>query len=87
MKTLKDLALELCRREGKKKGVNIAQMSEILARLVDIGAEQSLAVFTILGKAVGKKAGAKFTITDESSAKASAVARRRVAAKRKARRA
>jgi len=36
IKTIKGLALELCRREKKKKQVNIAQMSETLGHLSDI---------------------------------------------------
>lgn len=36
IKTIKALALELTRREGKKKQVNIAQMSETLGHLSDI---------------------------------------------------
>jgi hypothetical protein len=34
--TFKEIAQELCRREGKKSGVNIAQMSEILRCLGEI---------------------------------------------------
>jgi hypothetical protein len=30
------LAVELCRREGKKKQVNIAQMREILCKIAEI---------------------------------------------------
>lgn len=36
IKTIKGLTLELCRREGKKKQVDIAQMSELLGHLSDI---------------------------------------------------
>ena len=34
------LAVEICRREGKKIQVNIAQVKEILRILVDIGREE-----------------------------------------------
>jgi hypothetical protein len=34
--TFKELAREICKREGKKQGVNIAQVSEILRCLGDI---------------------------------------------------
>jgi hypothetical protein len=34
--TFKELAQELCRREGKNVGVNIAQVSELLDCLIDI---------------------------------------------------
>lgn len=40
IKTIKGLALELCRREKKKKQVDIAQMSETLGHLSDIYYEQ-----------------------------------------------
>lgn len=36
IKTIKGLALELTKREGKKKQVNIAQMSETLSVLSDM---------------------------------------------------
>ena len=36
IKTFKDLAMEVCRRERKKKQVNIAQVSEILGVLSDL---------------------------------------------------
>lgn len=36
IKTLRALAVELCRREGLKKQVDIAQMLEILGHLSDI---------------------------------------------------
>ena len=34
--TIKQLAKELCKREGKKKQVDIAQMTEVLGHLADI---------------------------------------------------
>lgn len=34
--TIKQLAKELCKREGKRKQVDIAQMTEVLGRLADI---------------------------------------------------
>lgn len=37
--TFQQLAVELCKREGKKKQVDIAQMSEILKNLCKILAE------------------------------------------------
>jgi hypothetical protein len=42
IKTVKALALELCKREGKKKQVDIAQMSEIVGHLSDIFYEEYL---------------------------------------------
>jgi len=36
IKTIKGLAIELCKREKKKKQVDIAQMSETLGHLSDI---------------------------------------------------
>lgn len=36
IKTIKALAKEICKREGKKKQVDIAQVSEILGVLSDI---------------------------------------------------
>jgi hypothetical protein len=36
IKTIKGLALELCRREKKKKQVDIAQMSEVLGVISDM---------------------------------------------------
>lgn len=36
IKTIKGLTLELCRREKKKKQVDIAQMSETIGHLSDI---------------------------------------------------
>lgn len=42
IKTIKALALELCRREKKKKQVDIAQMSETIGHLSDLlAAERS----------------------------------------------
>ena len=39
MKTVKGLTLLLCKREGKKKQVDIAQMSETMGHLSDISYE------------------------------------------------
>lgn len=53
IKTIKGLALELCRREKKKKQVDIAQMSETLGHLSDITYEQiqlGYSIATILYK-------------------------------------
>lgn len=36
IKTIKGLAKELCAREGKKKQVNIAQMSELIGVISDM---------------------------------------------------
>ena len=36
MKTIKQLVKELCRREGKKIGVSVAQMNEIVGCLSDL---------------------------------------------------
>jgi len=46
--TFKQLALEITKREGKKKQVDIAQVSEVLARLVDIVAEDPNGVLVFL---------------------------------------
>lgn len=40
IKGIKDIAIELTKREGKKKQVNIAQMNEIMAHLSDMVYEQ-----------------------------------------------
>ncbi len=37
---LNNLAVEICRREGKKKQVNIAQVKEILKVLIEILSEE-----------------------------------------------
>lgn len=50
LKNTKSLILELCRREAKKKQVNVAQMSEIVARLRDIFKEDPCRVISILWK-------------------------------------
>ncbi len=42
--TFKELAKEICAREGKKQGVNIAQVSEILKCLVEICAERNTVI-------------------------------------------
>ena len=67
MMTRKKLALELCKVEGLKKQVNIAQMSEILGNLADlqIASEGQVGVLlTVYGlerqaKAAKKKKGKK----------------------------
>jgi hypothetical protein len=48
MKNMRDLAREICKLEGKKVQVNIAQVSEVLCCLVDIIARQPLRVVKIL---------------------------------------
>lgn len=42
---LNQLAKELCKREGKNKQVDIAQMKEVLARQADLCAEYLAAVY------------------------------------------
>lgn len=42
MKTSKEIVLELCKREGKKRQVNVAQMTEIVGHLADIMHECSI---------------------------------------------
>ena len=62
IKTIKGLAKELCLREGKKKQVNIAQMSETLGHLSDITYEQiqlGYSIATILYKNSKKRAKKK----------------------------
>lgn len=54
-----DLARGLTRREAKKKQVNIAQMSEVLARLVDMIAEDPFKVLGCLLEAASKRKGKK----------------------------
>lgn len=49
IKTIKGLAKELCRREGKKKQVNIAQMSETLGHLSDICFADKNEYYSIVG--------------------------------------
>ena len=44
MKTIKQLVKELCKREGKRIGVSVAQMNEIVGHLSDIVYEYSSAV-------------------------------------------
>ena len=44
MKTIKQLVKELCKREGLKKQVDVAQISEIVGHLSDIVYEYSSAV-------------------------------------------
>lgn len=46
--TFKELAKELAKREGKKESLSIAQISEVLARLVDIVEESPAAVLEVL---------------------------------------
>lgn len=53
--TLKSLTRELCRREGKKKQVDIAQMSETLRNLFDIAYEQQFDFFDITDKQIMKR--------------------------------
>lgn len=40
IKTIKGLALELCKQEGKKRQIDIANMTESLAKQSDIAVEQ-----------------------------------------------
>jgi len=61
MKT-KQLALELCRREGKKSQVNIAQMTEVVGNLAELTAGMSLEQLVNLAvelQKLGKKRLAK----------------------------
>ena len=58
------LAMEICRREGKKVQVNIAQVKEILRVLCDIGREeykkdQIAKANAVLKKFAPKKKGKK----------------------------
>jgi hypothetical protein len=59
--TMSQIVVELCRREGKKKQVNIAQMREIVANLCDILVENHEAVITLMmnGAKRDKKKSAK----------------------------
>jgi hypothetical protein len=61
MKTITDLAVELCKREGLKKQVDVAQMKEILGHLADIfyeGPHPAL-ICTMLCQCGGKRAKKK----------------------------
>ncbi len=53
MKT-KELVLELCKREKKRKQINIAQMTETVGHLADIFGEMSHLQFTIVTVELGK---------------------------------
>lgn len=46
--TFKELAKEICRREGKRRGVNIAQVSEILGCLGDMLVDPKLDRYAIV---------------------------------------
>jgi hypothetical protein len=50
MKTFNDLAVELCKREGKKKQVNVAQMAEIVHCLCVLLSKKPLQTLLILVK-------------------------------------
>ncbi len=50
--TFKELAREVCKREGKKQGVNIAQVSEVLRCLGEILAEERYGVINAVGEMI-----------------------------------
>ena len=47
IKTIKGIALELCRREAGKKQVDVAQMTEIVAHLSDMIIEMEFEMRTL----------------------------------------
>ena len=47
IKTIKGIALELCRREAGKKQVDVAQMTEIVAHLSDMMVEMEFEMRTL----------------------------------------
>ena len=63
IKTIKALALELCRREKKKKQVDIAQMSELLGVISDMvyacGIDDFWSLFYCNGQKRAKKKAKK----------------------------
>lgn len=48
--TFKKLVLELCKREGKKKQVNVAQMSEVVKCLIRIFKDNPVGVLKVFLK-------------------------------------
>lgn len=55
----KELAREVCRREGKRQQVNIAQVSEILKCLAGMIAERPFTVLGLLCERASKAKGKK----------------------------
>ena len=53
MKNLRDLAVAVCKLEGKKKQVNIAQMSETLSCLGKVLAAKPASTLSLLAKSAG----------------------------------
>ena len=55
--TFQELVRELAKREGKKAGVNIAQLSEVTARLLEIlGGVSLVQVACLIAGALARKA-------------------------------
>lgn len=64
--TLKGLARELCRREGKRQQVNIAQMSEIVKAVFDVAHVDYAEFRVLLYREVEKRAAAECRLCEMS---------------------